>query len=133
MIAEVGVAMLDHYASHADSPSSMQQGIVKTLESDKKSEILRSVFVVQSSVSWVMPLLKLVYYIYTEFSFDVYWAYIELWCFSYLLSPCLVVGAEFITYMEAFKPYLIEALRNRAEHQVIKNWQLKWRTRLMQW
>ncbi|XP_015769581.1 PREDICTED: importin subunit beta-1-like [Acropora digitifera] len=29
-----------------------------------------------------------------------------------------VVGAEFITYMEAFKPYLIEALRNRAEHQV---------------
>ncbi|XP_068752252.1 importin subunit beta-1-like [Montipora capricornis] len=29
-----------------------------------------------------------------------------------------VVGAEFITYMEAFKPYLIEALQNRAEHQV---------------
>lgn len=29
-----------------------------------------------------------------------------------------VIGAEFITYMEAFKPYLVESLRNRAEYQV---------------
>ncbi|KAJ7351917.1 Importin subunit beta-1 [Desmophyllum pertusum] len=29
-----------------------------------------------------------------------------------------VVGAEFLNYIEAFKPYLIEALRERAEYQV---------------
>jgi len=123
MIVRVGVAILDHRASLTPQVV-YATGNCENTWKWKKSEILRSVFVVQSSVLWVMPLLKLVYYIYTEFSFDVYWAYIELWCFSYLLSPCLVVGAEFITYMEAFKPYLIEALRNRAEHQVIKNWQL---------
>lgn len=37
-------------------------------------------------------------------------------CFNLSL---IVIGAEFITYMEAFKPYLVESLRNRAEYQVM--------------
>ena len=36
----------------------------------------------------------------------------------YLLSLFVVVGAEFMAFMEAFKPYLVEALRDRAEYQV---------------
>ena len=30
----------------------------------------------------------------------------------------VVVGAGFVTYVEAFKPYLIQALRERGEYQV---------------
>ena len=37
---------------------------------------------------------------------------------SVLLSPFVVVGANFISYLEPFKPYLIQALRERGEYQV---------------
>ena len=35
------------------------------------------------------------------------------------LPVFLVVGEQFVTYIEAFKPYLLEALKNKAEYQVI--------------
>ena len=40
-------------------------------------------------------------------------------CLSILsVFLCAVVGEEFIKYMVAFKPILIEGLKNHAEHQV---------------
>ena len=35
------------------------------------------------------------------------------------LPVFVVVGEQFVTYIEAFKPYLLEALKNKAEYQVI--------------
>ena len=38
-----------------------------------------------------------------------------LTCFS----PFLVIGSEFMKYMDAFKPILITSLKNTAEYQVM--------------
>ena len=64
MIAEVGVAILDHFASQ--TPQVVRNREFWKYWKVQKSEILRSALVVQSSVLWVVPLLKLVYFIYTE-------------------------------------------------------------------